>query len=277
MPVHVRLFPLLPSDFKAPQIKNFFMCRRRFVQIRLEEIQLMTMALTLAAWLTVLADAVAMKFHLADVPSRTPNFTLAAVPTLSPNSKFTYTVLDGDTCASIAYGIRTKQGTAVYMTRKGGALCGSEDTLNAGETITLQTNALQGLIGSYFNGLKPPQLTTISKYYNQLVVAGATDKAGGGKYTTTGGIDKMLVELGPWKDAYPGTRQILLQVENIKKSTGQSDVDWATAAYDSLVAISNTHGCDGFVFTQLDGSGPCLLYTSPSPRDLSTSRMPSSA
>ena len=26
-----------------------------------------------------------------------------------------------------------------------------------------------------------------------------------------------------------------------------------------------------------DGSGDCLLYTSPSPRDLSTSRMPSSA
>ena len=27
----------------------------------------------------------------------------------------------------------------------------------------------------------------------------------------------------------------------------------------------------------VDGSGSCLLYTSPSPRDLSTSRMPSSA
>ena len=26
-----------------------------------------------------------------------------------------------------------------------------------------------------------------------------------------------------------------------------------------------------------EGSNPCLLYTSPSPRDLSTSRMPSSA
>eukprot|EP00831_Metopus_contortus_P046838 TRINITY_DN37672_c0_g1_i2.p3 TRINITY_DN37672_c0_g1~~TRINITY_DN37672_c0_g1_i2.p3 ORF type:complete len:111 (+),score=26.41 TRINITY_DN37672_c0_g1_i2:62-394(+) len=34
-------------------------------------------------------------------------------------------------------------------------------------------------------------------------------------------------------------------------------------------------GC-GFLL-QLAGIGPCLLYTSPSPRDLSTSRMPSSA
>ena len=31
------------------------------------------------------------------------------------------------------------------------------------------------------------------------------------------------------------------------------------------------------IFDQRVFSGPCLLYTSPSPRDLSTSRMPSSA
>ena len=30
-------------------------------------------------------------------------------------------------------------------------------------------------------------------------------------------------------------------------------------------------------FNRLDGLDTCLLYTSPSPRDLSTSRMPSSA
>ena len=33
----------------------------------------------------------------------------------------------------------------------------------------------------------------------------------------------------------------------------------------------------GEKFTKLDMSQTCLLYTSPSPRDLSTSRMPSSA
>ena len=33
----------------------------------------------------------------------------------------------------------------------------------------------------------------------------------------------------------------------------------------------------GFAFNSPTADGPCLLYTSPSPRDLSTSRMPSSA
>ena len=41
------------------------------------------------------------------------------------------------------------------------------------------------------------------------------------------------------------------------------------------VRLENFHG---FLFVNLDDDAkPCLLYTSPSPRDLSTSRMPSSA
>ena len=36
-------------------------------------------------------------------------------------------------------------------------------------------------------------------------------------------------------------------------------------------------GNDGIIDICVDGGTPCLLYTSPSPRDLSTSRMPSSA
>ena len=34
---------------------------------------------------------------------------------------------------------------------------------------------------------------------------------------------------------------------------------------------------NALVYDLLEEHGPCLLYTSPSPRDLSTSRMPSSA
>ena len=34
---------------------------------------------------------------------------------------------------------------------------------------------------------------------------------------------------------------------------------------------------DGIVYPKIDRALLCLLYTSPSPRDLSTSRMPSSA
>ena len=36
-------------------------------------------------------------------------------------------------------------------------------------------------------------------------------------------------------------------------------------------------GLDELVFYDITASSDCLLYTSPSPRDLSTSRMPSSA
>ena len=40
-------------------------------------------------------------------------------------------------------------------------------------------------------------------------------------------------------------------------------------------SIDEREGCPQFIF--FEGPPSCLLYTSPSPRDLSTSRMPSSA
>ena len=69
-----------------------------------------------------------------------------------------------------------------------------------------------------------------------------------------------------------------LVVEHRKVPTAQFNVDsrvltlplWdlaSNAVYDMLVGHEVGHA----LFT------PCLLYTSPSPRDLSTSRMPSSA
>ena len=43
-----------------------------------------------------------------------------------------------------------------------------------------------------------------------------------------------------------------------------------------VITATSFHG-DGANLTGIDASAICLLYTSPSPRDLSTSRMPSSA
>ena len=43
----------------------------------------------------------------------------------------------------------------------------------------------------------------------------------------------------------------------------------------AIAAALNAERCD--IYTDVDGVYTCLLYTSPSPRDLSTSRMPSSA
>ena len=58
--------------------------------------------------------------------------------------------------------------------------------------------------------------------------------------------------------------------------TGQSRMDAAWGSDSSDVAtVAKPVTQTGQVFEQV--YVPCLLYTSPSPRDLSTSRMPSSA
>ena len=44
-----------------------------------------------------------------------------------------------------------------------------------------------------------------------------------------------------------------------------------------LETLAKTSKRFRFEFEDFDWGGDCLLYTSPSPRDLSTSRMPSSA
>ena len=58
---------------------------------------------------------------------------------------------------------------------------------------------------------------------------------------------------------------------NVQKAEEQYEkgyISGYTTSLESLVQV--VHNQDGMV-------GSCLLYTSPSPRDLSTSRMPSSA
>ena len=57
-------------------------------------------------------------------------------------------------------------------------------------------------------------------------------------------------------------RELILQLAVLGKLVESSDQLWTEMLLGDLGAW---------------GSGGCLLYTSPSPRDLSTSRMPSSA
>ena len=59
-----------------------------------------------------------------------------------------------------------------------------------------------------------------------------------------------------------------------------ADVNICLTAQDSVFVVFNLGGtlsADGYSFTMGAASGCCLLYTSPSPRDATLSRMPSSA
>ena len=61
---------------------------------------------------------------------------------------------------------------------------------------------------------------------------------------------------------------------------GQAEYKFFREAADGTSATSNPNGVYGIsdvLEAQLRNNRTCLLYTSPSPRDLSTSRMPSSA
>ena len=61
------------------------------------------------------------------------------------------------------------------------------------------------------------------------------------------------------------------------ETTGGGDVNQITAHVDVLPTLIDLCGIASPEGVKFDGSSICLLYTSPSPRDLSTSRMPSSA
>ena len=66
---------------------------------------------------------------------------------------------------------------------------------------------------------------------------------------------------------------------------GTNDLEKSSKFYDAILAhlkmkrVTVTERYIGYGFSEDDGAKfyICLLYTSPSPRDLSTSRMPSSA
>ena len=62
----------------------------------------------------------------------------------------------------------------------------------------------------------------------------------------------------------------------MNKEQKKNYIEEMTSKFENSKAVMVTH-YQGLTMTQLDELRACLLYTSPSPRDLSTSRMPSSA
>ena len=85
--------------------------------------------------------------------------------------------------------------------------------------------------------------------------------------------DQFPSNIYPWQDraAKVGARVSILPTPDTDDWTNvlRRNINKQTA----IVAIPQTHWASGATIKLKD----CLLYTSPSPRDLSTSRMPSSA
>ena len=75
--------------------------------------------------------------------------------------------------------------------------------------------------------------------------------------------------------------QVKLQAEYYDVLTARSGYEALEVAekerLDLILMDAMMPGMDGFEACKRIKNNPCLLYTSPSPRDLSTSRMPSSA
>ena len=78
----------------------------------------------------------------------------------------------------------------------------------------------------------------------------------------------------------------VIQWDGMADSTDSTYINDATATYaiktlggtsKATGSLAYVSGSDGKYQGTLDKADACLLYTSPSPRDLSTSRMPSSA
>ena len=69
-----------------------------------------------------------------------------------------------------------------------------------------------------------------------------------------------------FSEANPNAALIRLGIGDVTEPLPQACRDAMKNAIDEMGTRDGFHGY-----------GPCLLYTSPSPRDLSTSRMPSSA
>ena len=68
-----------------------------------------------------------------------------------------------------------------------------------------------------------------------------------------------------------------LQCELVAERSLVNPLDISWLQYDVLLQLDREHEMLPSELSLVMGISRCLLYTSPSPRDLSTSRMPSSA
>ena len=90
--------------------------------------------------------------------------------------------------------------------------------------------------------------------------------------TVCAGVSEMSPDCGDENFTSDGTSD-----EGNKFTVSDEDGNCDNGDFDHMSAEIFTQGRESTRIKQFDTNNTCLLYTSPSPRDLSTSRMPSSA
>ena len=115
------------------------------------------------------------------------------------------------------------------------------------------------------NGVFADTLNLAGNHYIQSSCAGCHIRNGRANVADNGELlDKWVVKIGDASGQPDALRGSVLQPKNINSAQGEGSV--SIASWTEIGANLRT---PNYSF--------CLLYTSPSPRDLSTSRMPSSA
>ena len=69
----------------------------------------------------------------------------------------------------------------------------------------------------------------------------------------------------------------LLAIQPVTQVDAQTSLRQVASGFANPVGVYHAPGNNDRLFIVEQGSGGCLLYTSPSPRDATLSRMPSSA
>ena len=127
---------------------------------------------------------------------------------------------------------------------------------------------------------------------SQDLYAGTADTAEGKVFTVTGqdwdsitqGLDeaadeRIVVNMGPQHPSTHGVLRLILELEGETVTEARCGIGYLHTGIEKNMEYRSWVQGVTFV-TRMDYLAPfhnCLLYTSPSPRDLSTSRMPSSA
>ena len=103
------------------------------------------------------------------------------------------------------------------------------------------------------------------------VISGATSST---YAATASGSYSLTVTTPNGCTATSSSIAVTITTPSVPGSLSTSNIQ-LTKATMNWASVSNAHHY--YVRLRAQGSSTCLLYTSPSPRDLSTSRMPSSA